>query len=118
MTTTPPTTEFSFGAQKSALNIKVNQEKFEAVSVRDFKEKLDNIWNAEITSVTVDMDAVDFIDSSGIGTLLGIQKRLKNSGQPLLLSNASPNIVSIIELLRLHRVFTIQPKAPQEPSNN
>ena len=118
MTTTPQSVEFTFGNEKSDLKIRINEEKLEAANIDTFKEKLEGIWNGEIKSVTIDMDTVDFIDSSGIGALLSVQKRLKSSGEPLVLSNTNPNVVSIIELLRLHRVFTLQPKAPQTPSEN
>jgi anti-sigma B factor antagonist len=99
---------FTFSTDNHTLNIRINEEHFDAAHTADFKKMVDNQWKKGIRSVTIDMRLVKFIDSSGIGALLGIQKRLTNSEDPVVLANTTPNVSSIIELLRLHRVFSMQ----------
>lgn len=91
----------------SHLLITIRKDKFDASSVSEFKTQLDAAWQPGIVSVDIDFSSVDFIDSSGIGALLSVQKRLSSDSQPIRLLKAKPNVVSVIELLRLHRVFSI-----------
>ncbi|MBC2596432.1 STAS domain-containing protein [Ruficoccus amylovorans] len=89
------------------LLITIGANKFDASCVSGFKQQLEETWQDTIIHVDIDFFQVDFIDSSGIGALLGVQKRLRGDGQPIRVLNAKPNVVSVIELLRLHRVFSI-----------
>lgn len=100
--------EFSAAQDDAALEIKVNQSKFDAASITEFKESLDSAWSDKIRSVAIDLSSVQFIDSSGVGALLSVQKKLPSDSSPVTLVNAKPNVVSVIELLRLHRVFNLQ----------
>ncbi len=94
--------------KKSNLRVKINESKFDAAGVGEFKEELDNVWDDTVVSVTIDFKAVEFIDSSGIGALLSVQKRLKNGFEPVTLLDARTSVLSVIELLRLHRIFSIK----------
>ncbi|GAB4274359.1 MAG TPA: anti-sigma factor antagonist [Opitutae bacterium] len=102
------TFEFSHSSDSKQLTIRINQPKFDASQVASFKEALNQNWSGNITEVTVDMNPVDFIDSSGIGALLSLQKRLGDTVEPIALLNTRPNVASVIELLRLHRVFSMR----------
>ncbi len=100
--------DYTFEAQSdSQLLITIKKAKFDASSVGEFKQQLESSWKPTITSVDIDFGKVEFIDSSGIGALLSVQKRLSTGSQPIRLLNAKPNVVSVIELLRLHRVFSV-----------
>ena len=58
----------------------------------------------------IDLDQVQFIDSSGLGALLS---GLKNAGlrsRAFILAGLQPRVRSMFELTRLHRVFDIYPK--------
>lgn len=99
---------FTFSPKDKLLTIVINEAHFDASHVSDFKKMLDDKWQKEIKAVTIDMSPVDFIDSSGIGALLGVQKRLGSATEPVRLANTTPNVANIIELLRLHRVFSMQ----------
>ena len=99
---------FTFTPKDSLLTIVINEKHFDASHVGDFKKMLDDAWQKEIKAVTIDMGPVNFIDSSGIGALLSVQKRLSSSNEPVTLINTTPNVANIIELLRLHRVFSMQ----------
>lgn len=90
-----------------SLRIVINESKFDAPLAPVFKEKLEAVWSPEVRSVVIDFASVQFIDSSGIGALLSVQKKLGPGAEPLLIENAGRNVVEVIELLRLHRVFKL-----------
>jgi anti-sigma B factor antagonist len=57
------------------------------------------------TRLAVDLSAVEFIDSSGLGVLVGSLKRLREEGGDLVLCGASPPVLRIIELTGLERLL-------------
>ena len=58
-------------------------------------------------SIQVDLEAVSYIDSSGIAGLVeGLQKS-KKSGKSFELLNPSKSVLSVLQLARLDQVFTI-----------
>lgn len=103
-----PNFQFDFTDDQKELLIWVKVPKFDAASIAEFKNDLDKIWNKKISTVVIDFSKVRFIDSSGIGALLSIQKRLKPESEPVKILNAKPAVIKVIELLRLHRVFNLQ----------
>lgn len=100
--------ELHFNPDSQELAISVNESKFDAASVSEFRRVVDEFWNPETLRVAIDFSEVDFIDSSGIGALLSIHKRLQHAGNPVEIHHAKPNVVSVIELLRLHNIFYLK----------
>ncbi len=101
----PPIT--STELKNSTLCIKVHASRLDAASARDFKKECDTLWKPGIDRLTIDLRDVGFLDSSGVGALLSVYKRLP-AGQPSVkLLNTQPAVQSVIELLRLHRIFEI-----------
>lgn len=59
------------------------------------------------TRLVVDMDAVDFLDSTGLGVLVGGLKRARAAGGSLSLVCAEPKILKIFRITGLVQVFGI-----------
>ena len=57
------------------------------------------------TVVVVDMAAVAFIDSTGLGVLVGALKRARVDGGDLALVNVQPMIMKIFTVTGLNKVF-------------
>lgn len=55
--------------------------------------------------VAVDLGQVGLIDSAGVGVLLAVSKYNK---KPIALINAKPNVLAVLKLLRLQKLFKIQ----------
>jgi anti-sigma B factor antagonist len=92
----------------TTLQIVVKVARLDASAVRDFKKETQKIWNSKINDVRVDLSQVSFLDSSGIGALLSLYKRLPPSNPGFKLLRVQPPVQAVIELLRLHRVFDIE----------
>ena len=56
-------------------------------------------------TLVLDLAGVTFVDSSGLGSLLGIKKQQDRAGGRLLLAGLSPSVSRIIEITRMDRVF-------------
>lgn len=57
--------------------------------------------------LVIDVHAVSFIDSSGLGALVSALKRLKQEdhGGDIRLANVQPPVLAVLEIIRLNRVF-------------
>ncbi|MGK0184547.1 MAG: anti-sigma B factor antagonist [Verrucomicrobiales bacterium] len=91
----------------TGLRILVETLTLEAANTAEFKTELDKHCPATLDEVVVDLTAVEMIDSSGIGALLSVHKRLTEGNQVRLL-NVHATVLSVIELLRLHQVFKME----------
>jgi len=60
-----------------------------------------------VTRVEVDLSGVNYIDSSGIASLVEGLQFAKSKSKEFLLSNLSTQVRAIMELARLDKVFTI-----------
>lgn len=56
--------------------------------------------------VVIDMSNVEFIDSSGVGGLVFIYKRLLESGRKLTLVNLPPQADQLLTFLRLKSILS------------
>jgi anti-sigma B factor antagonist len=59
--------------------------------------------------IVVDLEAVDFLDSAGLGILVGGLKRARTRGGELELVCTSGDVLKPLEITGLDRVFTIHP---------
>ncbi len=61
--------------------------------------------------VLLDMERSDFIDSGGVGWLIGNHKRFAAGGGLLVLHSVPPRIMQVLQLLSVHKVCHIAPNA-------
>jgi anti-sigma B factor antagonist len=59
--------------------------------------------------IVVDLERVDFLDSAGLGILVGGLKRARTGGGELELICTSREVLKPLEITGLDRVFTIHP---------
>ena len=57
--------------------------------------------------VVVDLGGLDFVDSAGVGAFVGLYKAARARGARLRFAGARPGVRSVLELIRLHRIFEI-----------
>lgn len=99
---------FTFDPEPKLLRIEMKMERLDASVAMAFREELAAHWPQQApSSVEVDLQAVAFIDSSGIGSLITINKKLGRQGALVTLRNVHPQVRSVIELLRLQSLFRV-----------
>lgn len=59
----------------------------------------------------IDCSNLDFIDSSGLGALIHGHNLLGEARQPILLTGVGSKVLTILELMQVHRLFELQPKS-------
>jgi anti-sigma B factor antagonist len=59
------------------------------------------------TKLIVDLQAVDFLDSTGLGVLVSTVKRARSGGGDLTLVCTHPHLLKVFEITGLTKVFAI-----------
>ena len=72
-----------------------------------FQLVTDELLGAGRQYFVVDLREVSFVDSAGLGALVRLYKRVRIGEGDVRLARVSPNIMQILELTRLNRVFDI-----------
>lgn len=99
---------FTFDPKYKRLHIRMDVERLDASVAGRFRDTLAAHWpQVPPLGVEVDLGGVGFIDSSGIGSLIAISKKLDRQGAPVALRNVCPQVRSVIELLRLQSLFQV-----------
>jgi anti-sigma B factor antagonist len=62
--------------------------------------------------VVVDLGAIDYISSLGIGALVGLKRRTDQSGGRLVLAGVQPYVVDVLHGMTLDKILPITPDLP------
>ncbi|MEZ4600535.1 MAG: STAS domain-containing protein [Syntrophotaleaceae bacterium] len=89
--------------------IEVKEERLDAHNSSDLKGQMLNLFEEGKKDMVVDLGEVRFVDSSGLGALVSGFKNASARNGNLKLCNLQPQVQSMFELTRLHRVFEIFP---------
>jgi anti-anti-sigma factor len=87
------------------VSFKVN--KIDALITEEIKEPIVKLFGNQNVKVIINLEGVNYIDSSGFGCLLSILREAKNNYGILKISNPEPAVKSLFQTLHLHTVFEI-----------
>ncbi|MBZ4683191.1 MAG: anti-sigma factor antagonist [Fusobacteriaceae bacterium] len=73
----------------------------------DLKLELNNLVDNGSRNIMIDLENVTYMDSSGLGVLVALLKRIKTEEGQLKLLNLPPSVAKIFELTRLTKFFEI-----------
>lgn len=72
------------------------------------KETLINLINEKNIDIRINCEALDYIDSTGLGVLIGALKRLKQDNRNIILANPKQNISKLLNITGLNKIFIIE----------
>lgn len=81
-----------------------------AIAIR-FKDRLREIVARHGPRILLDLSAVDFMDSSGLGAILAIRRTL-TPPRRIELTGLTPNVDRVFRLTRMDTIFTIHAEGP------
>ena len=92
---------------RSILSLK--EEWLDASNSGELRGIILDLLEAEGQRLIMDLSAVRFIDSSGLGTLLNSRKDAYQCSGSIVLTGLQPRVQSMLELTRLNQIFDIFP---------
>lgn len=72
------------------------------------KERLCDIVEREKSDLKIDCSNLNYIDSTGLGILVGVLKKVKQNGNKIYLLNMKENIKKLFVITGLDKVFNIE----------
>ena len=88
--------------------ITVDGNRIDAAIAIKFKDDMRAETDSGATRVILDMSAVDFVDSSGLGAIVAAMKQL-GDGRRLDLVGLTPTVDKVFRLTRMDTVFRLFP---------
>lgn len=83
-------------------------ESLDARDATEFKETVVGLINDNnLNGVVFDLNRLQFIDSSGLGSFLSVLRLLNTRGGDLKLSRMNKQIRTMFELVKMHKIFEI-----------
>jgi anti-sigma B factor antagonist len=84
-----------------------NVNRFNALIAEPVKEQMKSYFVKPNTKLVLDMEGIDFVDSTGFGVFLSIMKTANNNYGFFKICNITPGVMELFKLLQLHNVFEI-----------
>ncbi len=63
------------------------------------------------TDVVVDLSGISFVDSTGVGVLVSLFKAARRNGRDARFTGIAPGVRSVLEIIKLDRIFEVYPDA-------
>jgi anti-sigma B factor antagonist len=73
---------------------------------------------AESSDLVIDLDDVSYIDSTGLGVLVGTYKRLADRRRSLTVRCSKPQVLRLLEITGLTDLFQIDRTASKQPASS
>ncbi|MBZ5543714.1 MAG: STAS domain-containing protein [Acidobacteriia bacterium] len=77
--------------------------------VSAFREKIGEVLEAGTKAVAINLASVSFVDSSGIGAMLGARTSVEAAGGQCRYFAALPRVIHTLETTRMHEVLNLHP---------
>ena len=93
--------------EKDSLLVKVTGD-LDLVVAKEFREKIDEqLEQQQKQNLIVDLSQVKFIDSSGLGAILGRYKIIQGMGGKMTIIGANPTVYRILDLSGVMKIITV-----------
>lgn len=79
------------------------------VSTADkLKEYLNELLNQEMVDMKLNLENLEYIDSTGLGVMIGILKKLKMENKEIYIVNPKSNVRKIFNITGLDKIFKME----------
>jgi len=90
--------------------ITVDASRIDAAVAIQFKDRMREVLTREKPRYVLDLQHVDFIDSSGLGAIVAAMKQMPKGGK-LELAGLTPAVDKVFRMTRMDSIFAIHPSA-------
>lgn len=93
--------------EKNGVSIFKMEGDIDINSSPDIKKSFDQVIKQKKNKLVINLEGVNYVDSSGLATLVEILKNLRSYGGKLKLTNLSPKVRGLFEITKLDKLFDI-----------
>lgn len=86
--------------------VRPEETRLDAMAAVMFKDRMKTVMEAAGPRIVLDLSAVGFLDSSGLGAVVAAQRFLR-AGQAMELAGLTGAVERVFRLTRMDRMFTI-----------
>lgn len=79
----------------------------DAHTVIEFEKAVNSAMDTGIKRIVLDISGLSYISSAGIGAMMGLARKLSQSGGDLVLLNPTQKVFTILEGLGFTKIFKI-----------
>lgn len=80
-----------------------------AAEVPSFKKEWASFLQKEKIGIVIDCNSLEFVDSTGLGALIALLRKLEAKGGKLAFVGLSDEVANIFEITRMHKLFKVYP---------
>lgn len=77
-------------------------------SADKLKEYLHNLADEKILDMKINLENLDYIDSTGLGVMIGVLKKLKTDNKEIYILNPKNNVKKIFTITGLDKIFKME----------
>lgn len=86
--------------------IRPGTERLTAINAKIFKDEVVQAIDGGATQIVIDFNGVSFLDSSGLGALVGVLKKIGHRGE-LAVSGLNSDVQQMFSICRMDQVFAV-----------
>jgi len=101
-----PTVELSLDHDRDEAELRI-EGAFDALSVTDVRPAIDELVARRPSRITVDIEGVTLLDSSGVSAIVSLWKRITALGGSVVVVGAHGQPRAVLEVLRLTAVLGV-----------
>lgn len=90
------------------LEIRITEPRVDAAAAPELKKTLEQALTDAPTKVVIDLEPVQFMDSTGLGLFVAVLKRLGPNGA-IAVAGVHPAVARLFQLTRLDTLFRLVP---------
>ncbi len=74
----------------------------------NFKEKVVNSYDSKNSDIVIDFEELEYVDSTGLGALISLLRKVKENDNKIYIDNIKPNIKKLFLITELDKLFVIR----------
>lgn len=99
--------ELVFEGNEERLNVKIVGDVV-ADSSGELRESVLQLLNRKPKEICLDLSETPFIDTSGLGVLIGLRSHMKKHGVAFTLTNPQPRVLHVFRLTQISKLFALE----------
>lgn len=97
----------NFHTEDNGVTIIKMPERFDSSMTENFKETIKSLCDQELINIVIDMSGVAYIDSSGLGAVVGALRRIREKNGDVKTACLHKQVQSVFQITRCYRLIEI-----------